>query len=137
MIKKLFEIPEDPENGNIIWKKRESCLKLCPVKNKRMSDMFPKNLNLSNFSVWNKERYHVNHANTERYRNSTIPFLQRKLNERNKIERKRLRALLQLNCVSYLCWPYHFMKIKTFIIIIIIASLLGQKHNILETLILV
>ena len=71
------------------------------LKNKRMSDMFPKNLNLSNISIRNKEKYHVNHANTERYRNSAIPFLQRKLNENNKIERKRLRALLQVNCVSY------------------------------------
>ena len=47
------------------------------------------------------EGYHVNHANTERYRNSSIPFLQRKLNENRKIERKRLKALLQVNCVSY------------------------------------
>ena len=71
------------------------------LKNKRMSDMFPNNFNLSNISVRNKEKYHVNHANTERYKNSTIPYLQRKLNESNKIERKRLRALLQVNCVSY------------------------------------
>ena len=71
------------------------------LKNKKFSDMFPNNLNLSNISLRNKEKYHVNHANTERYKNSTIPYLQRKLNESNKIERKRLRALLQVNCVSY------------------------------------
>ena len=71
------------------------------LKNKKFSDMFPNNLNLSNISVRNKERYHVNRANTERYKHSAIPYLQRKLNESNKIERKRLRALLQVNCVSY------------------------------------
>ena len=43
---------------------------------------------------------HVNHASTERYRNSAIPFLQRKLNENIKMERQKLKALLQVNCVS-------------------------------------
>ena len=71
------------------------------LKQKIMSDMFPKNVNNSNVNVRSREVYHVNHANTERYRNSSIPFLQRKLNEDRKIERKRLKALLQVNCVSY------------------------------------
>ena len=43
----------------------------------------------------------VNRASTERYRNSAIPFLQRKLNESIKLERKQRKALLQVNCVSY------------------------------------
>ena len=63
--------------------------------------MFPKHLNQSNMSVRNFEKYHVNHARTERYKNGAIPFLQRKLNENIKMERKRLKALLQVNCVSY------------------------------------
>ena len=71
------------------------------LNQKKISDMFPKNLNHSNINIRNKEIFHVNHANTERYRNSTIPFLQRKLNESKKIEGKRLKALLQVNCVSY------------------------------------
>ena len=71
------------------------------LNQEKISDMFPKNMNQSNINIRNKEIFHVNHANTERYRNSTIPFLQRKLNESKKIERKRLRALLQVNCVSY------------------------------------
>ena len=71
------------------------------LKQERMSDMFPKNVNQTNINVRSREFYHVNHANTERYRKSSIPFLQRKLNENIKIERKRLKSLLQVNCVSY------------------------------------
>ena len=70
------------------------------LKQNEMSDMFPKHLNHSNIAVRNFERYHVNHARTERYKNSAIPFLQRKLNDDIKMERERLKALLQVNCVS-------------------------------------
>ena len=71
------------------------------LKQNKMSDMFPKHLNHSNINIRNFEKYHVNHASTERYRNSAIPFLQRKLNENIKMERQRLKAMLQVNCVSY------------------------------------
>ena len=63
--------------------------------------MFPKNLNNSNILFRSEESFLMNYANTERYRNSAIPFLQRKLNENKKMEQKRLKAMLQVNCVSY------------------------------------
>ena len=44
------------------------------LKQNRLSDMFPKNLNNSNIIVRSKESFLVNHANTERYRKSAIPF---------------------------------------------------------------
>ena len=59
--------------------------------NSDMSDMFPKHLNHSNINIRNFEKYHVNHASTERYRyrNSAIQEI--------KMERHRLKALLQVN----------------------------------------
>ena len=68
------------------------------LKHEKFSDMFPKNQ--STFSSRNKEKYHVNMALRERYRHSSIPFLQRKLNENLQMEKKQLRALLRVNCVS-------------------------------------
>ena len=59
--------------------------------------------------VRNSEKYFVNHARTERFRNSSIPFLQMKLNESAKQERKQLKALLQVNCVSHVD-PITFRK---------------------------
>ena len=39
-------------------------------------------------------------ANTERYRQSALPFLQRKLNKDIRVEKKKLRDFLRVNCVS-------------------------------------
>ena len=64
----------------------------------KFSDMFPKNN--SKIRSRGKEKFHVNMANTERYRHSAMPFLQRKLNENFKVEKKQLTALLRVNCVS-------------------------------------
>ena len=49
-----------------------------------------------------KEKFHVNMANTEteRYKHSAKPFLQMKLNENLKVEKKQLAALLRVICVS-------------------------------------
>ena len=55
------------------------------------------------------DEYFVNQARTERFKNSSIPFLQRKLNESAKQERKQLEALLQVNCVSHVD-PITFRK---------------------------
>ena len=71
------------------------------LKNEKFSSMFPKNVNGSTMKVRNREKYCVNQAKTERFRNSTIPFLQRKLNESAKKEAKQLKSLLQVNCVSH------------------------------------
>ena len=71
------------------------------LKHDKLQDMFPMNSNNSTVKIREKEKYHVNQAKTERYRNSAIPFLQRKLNESVKNERRQLKALLQVNCVSH------------------------------------
>ncbi len=59
------------------------------LKHDKLSDMFPRSVNMSTIRMRNKEQYHVNKAKTERYRNSAIPFLQRKLNESAKDHRSK------------------------------------------------
>ena len=66
----------------------------------RTTVMFPKNVSKSTVRLRNKELFHVNKAKTERYKKSAIPFLQRKLNENINFEKKQLKSLLQVNCVS-------------------------------------
>ena len=87
---------------NLHDRREKLCLRFAKkcLKQERMSVMFPKNNNRSTVKIRNKESFHVNKANTERYKNSAIPFLQRKLNESISIEKKQLKALLQVNCVS-------------------------------------
>ena len=66
-----------------------------------MAVMFPKNLSKSTVKIRNKELFYVNKANTERYKKSAIPFLQRKLNENSNYEKKQLKSLFvagQLKC---------------------------------------
>ena len=71
------------------------------LKHEKFSNMFPKNVNGSVMKIRNKEKYFVNQARTERFKNSSITFLQRKLNEDAKNETNQLKALLQVNCVSH------------------------------------
>ena len=78
------------------------------LKHEKFSDLFPRNLSNST-KIRNREEYYVNHSKTERFKNSSIPFLQRKLNESSKNERKQLKALLQVNCVSHVD-PITFRK---------------------------
>ena len=49
-----------------------------------------KNVSKSTVKIRNKELFYVNKANTERYKKSAIPFLQRKLNESINFEKKQL-----------------------------------------------
>ena len=79
------------------------------LKHEKFSNMFPKNLSDATMKIRNREKYFVNQARTERFKNSSIPFLQRKLNESAKQERKQLKALLQVNCVSHVD-PITFRK---------------------------
>ena len=54
--------------------------------------MFPIKTNDNQIQIRYKEKFIVNKANTERYRNSAIPYFQRLLNEDEKIkynEKKR------------------------------------------------
>ena len=70
------------------------------LNQEKISNLFPKNMSQTAKNLRNKEVYHVNRACTERYRNSAIPFLQRKLNESISFDRKQRKVLLQVNCVS-------------------------------------
>ena len=60
------------------------------TKSEQMSTLFPVNEKTS-MKTGNQERFKVNFANIERYKKSTIPYLQRMLNscesEKNKIIR--------------------------------------------------
>ncbi len=58
------------------------------LKHEKFSDLFLRNLNNST-KIRNREEYYVNHSKTERFKNSSIPFLQRKLNENSKNERRQ------------------------------------------------
>ena len=101
-ILKMEKLQERRERLSLSFAKK--CL-----KHEKFSNMFPKNLSDSKIKIRSRERYYVNHAKTERFRNSSIPFLQRKLNESAENERKQLKALLQVNCVSHVD-PITFRK---------------------------
>ena len=57
-----------------------------------MKEMFPLNVKNTELKIRFKETYKVNKANTERYKQSAIPYLQNLLNEdeqnRNKEKRR-------------------------------------------------
>ena len=53
-------------------------------KNPKTKDMFPENSKLHQMVTRNNERFKVNHANTERYKNSAIIYMQNLLNENVK-----------------------------------------------------
>ena len=60
----------------------DRCLKfsLKSIKHERNQNLFPLNSNLGNMDTRHSERFEVNFATTEAYRNSAIPFCQRLLN---------------------------------------------------------
>ena len=53
------------------------------LKNANFSKLFPLKTIKHVMNVRNPLKYHVNKASTERYRKSTIPYLQRQLNREN------------------------------------------------------
>ena len=57
------------------------------LKNANFSKLFPLKKMKHVMNVRNPMRYEINRANTERYRKSTIPYLQRLLNT-NSLKRK-------------------------------------------------
>ena len=75
-------------------RRRKQCLKFAKdcLKHEQMKQMFPINANENQMQIRYKEKFIVNKANTERYRQSAIPSFQRLLNEDEKIkynEKKR------------------------------------------------
>ena len=67
-------------------RREELCLQfaLKCLKNPRTQNMFPENQKTHKMETRNKEKYIINHANTERLKRSSIPYMQNLLNENEK-----------------------------------------------------
>ena len=63
----------------------------------KFSELFPFNNAKHLMKKRNHEKYAVANANTERYRKSAVPFLQRLLNDDFARQKKDLKCLLQVN----------------------------------------
>ena len=61
------------------------------------SKLFPLNYARHQMKKRNHEKYVVTNANTERYKKSAVPFLQRLLNDDYRKQKKDLKSLLQVN----------------------------------------
>ena len=81
-------------NLDKLEKRREKlCLafaKNC-LKTEKVKTFFPVNETKTTLQTRNFERFKVNQFNTERYRNSSIPYLQNLLNKDDLQKRKFLR----------------------------------------------
>ena len=81
----------EERRGLISLKFAKNCL-----KNENFSKLFPLKRKNHAMNVRNPDKYVVKSANTERYKNSTIPFLQRQLNLENikrKVELKKVQLV--------------------------------------------
>ena len=59
--------------------------------------LFPENTSKHMMKKRNPEKYVVKHTNSERYRRSAVPYLQRLLNKDYAKQKKDLKSLLQVN----------------------------------------
>ena len=77
-------------------RRKELCLnfaKRC-VKSKKSQNMFPLRVKEHSMEVRDQEKYFVQHAKTDRLKNSTIPYMQRLLNmneESDVMQKSKLR----------------------------------------------
>ena len=81
----------EERRGLISLKFAKNCL-----KNENFSKLFPLKKMKHEMNVRNPDKYVVKKANTERYKRSTVPFLQRQLNADNnnrKAELKKLQSI--------------------------------------------
>jgi hypothetical protein len=67
-----------------------SFAKIC-LKNKETSKMFPINPEYSH-DLRNTEKYHIHFAHRENYKNSSVPYCQKLLNQDHKEQEERKRA---------------------------------------------
>ena len=63
------------------------------LKNQNFSKLFPMNSQKHVMKVRNPQKYRVNKANTERYKCSSIPYMQRLLNDDNKKRKNDMNDL--------------------------------------------
>ena len=94
------------------------------LKNENFSKLFPLNNQRHGMKVRNPLKYHIKMANTERYKTSSIPYMQKLLNDDNKKRKreisdlnnelsksKRKKKRTVSNYASELCqYDYHFGK---------------------------
>ena len=71
----------------------DRCLKfsLKSIKHERNQKLFPLNSNFGSMNTRHSERFEVNFATTEAYRNSAIPFCQRLLNNHFQTKYKQYK----------------------------------------------
>ena len=64
-------------------RRKQLCLSFAQkcLKNKKTQDMFPRNKNMHTMNNRNTEKFHVQHANTGRLKDSSIIYMQHLLNE--------------------------------------------------------
>ena len=64
-------------------RRRKQCLKFAKdcLRNEKMKQLFPLNVQNSELQTRHKETFKVNKAYTERYKQSAVPYMQRLLNE--------------------------------------------------------
>ena len=67
------------------------------LKQESFSKLFPLNTSKHGMQKRGPKKYVVNQSNTERYRRSAVPYLQRLLNKDISKQRKDLKCLLQVN----------------------------------------
>ena len=68
-------------------RRRRLCLKFAKncLKNEKMKKLFPLANKKHSMNTRSKEKFKVNKANTERYRKSALPYMQRLLNSESNI----------------------------------------------------
>ena len=77
-------------------RRRKQCLKFAKdcLKHEQMKQMFPIKANDNQIQIRYKEKFIVNKANTERYKNSAIPSFQRLLNEDERVKYKEKKRYI-------------------------------------------
>ena len=58
------------------------------LKNEKTKSMFPSKVKTHQMELRSEEIFSVEHANTERYLKSAIPYMQRLMNETNKMDQE-------------------------------------------------
>ena len=65
------------------------------LNDKNFSKLFPLRMTRHQMNVRNSEKFHVNHSNTKRYKESAVPFLQELLNKETFEKRMSLKRLFK------------------------------------------
>ena len=91
-------------------RREKLCLKFAKecTRNEKLKDMFPLSFNDHNMDKRHLHKFKVNHAKTERYKLSSIPYLQRLLNSNTQFKYKCI------NLYSMISSIFNCDKVQTF-----------------------